>query len=95
MYYFGNTCFLKLLGKFITAVDAIKEAVYQEFNSVEPFVKTITLNQRLTDLEEFLKAVLEGRSIGFGETTLSKGFITFTKVRLSPSSKALQRNLIL
>ena len=95
LYCIGNTCFLKLLGKYITAVHAIQEAVYQEFNSVDPFVRRKTLNQRLTDLEEFLKAVLEGGSIGFAQETLSKGFITFAKVRLNPSSKALQGNLIL
>ena len=72
--------FLKSIGKFLKAVFAIQEAVSQEFISVDPSVRGKTLDQRLNDLEEFLKVAVAGGSIDIARTTLGKGLFTFTKV---------------
>ena len=71
---------MKPIGKFIKAVFAIQEAVSQEFISVDPSVKGKTLDQRLTELEKFLKVAVDGGSIDFARTILGKGLFTFTKV---------------
>ena len=71
---------MKPVGKFLKAVFAIQEAVSQEFISVDPSVRGKTLDERLKDLEEFLKIALDGGSIDFARTTLGKGLFTFTKV---------------
>ena len=73
---------MKPIGKFIKAVFAIQEAVSQEFTSVDPSVKGKTLDQRLTELEKFLKVAVDGGSIDFARTILGKGLFTFTKVIL-------------
>ena len=72
--------FLKPIGKFLKAVFAIQEAVAQEFISVDPTVRRKNLDERLKDLEEFLKVAVDGGSINFARTTLGKGLFTFTKV---------------
>ena len=72
--------FLKPIGKFLKAVFAIQEAVSQEFISLDPSVKEKTLDERLTELEKFLKIAVDGGSIDFARTTLGKGLFTFTKV---------------
>ena len=72
--------FLKPIGKFLKAVFAIQEAVSQEFISMDPFVKRKTLDERLTELEKFLKVAVDGGSIDFALTILGKGLFTFTKV---------------
>ena len=77
---FSNSCLVKLLGKFFKAIYDIQGAVSKEFNSVDSSVSGKNLDQRLENLEEFLKAALEGRSIDLARTTLGKGFLTFTKV---------------
>ena len=71
---------MKLIGKFFKAIYDIQGAVSKEFNSVDSYVSGKNLDQRLENLEEFLKAALEGRSIDLARTTLGKGFLTFTKV---------------
>lgn len=54
------------------------------------------MDQRLKNLEEFLKAALEGRSIDLARITLGKGFVTFTKViYLGLSIKIIWGSLIL
>ena len=77
---FTTVNFFKPVGKFLKAVFAIQEAVSQEFISVDPSVRGKTLDERLKDLEEFLKIALDGGSIDFARTTLGKGLFTFTKV---------------
>ena len=72
--------FFKPIGKFLKAVFAIQEAVSQEFISMDPFVKRKTLDERLTELEKFLKVAVDGGSIDFARTILGKGLFTFTKV---------------
>ena len=72
--------FLKPIGKFLKAVFAIQEAVSQELISMDPFVKRKTLDERLTELEKFLKVAVDGGSIDFARTILGKGLFTFTKV---------------
>ena len=69
------------IGKFLKAVFAIQEGVSQEFISMDPTVRGKTLDERLKDLEEFLKVAVDGGSIDFARTTLGKGLFTFTKVR--------------
>lgn len=54
------------------------------------------MDQRLKNLEEFLKTALEGRSIDLARITLGKGFVTFTKVTyLGLSIKIIWGSLIL
>ena len=72
--------FLKPIGKFLKAVFAIQEAVSQELISMDPFVKRKTLDERLTELEKFLKVAVDGGSIDFARTILGKGLFTFAKV---------------
>ena len=72
--------FLKSIGKFLKAVFAIQEAVFQEIISADSTIRGKTLDQRLNDLEEFLKVVVDRGSIDFTRTTLGKRLFTFTKV---------------
>ena len=72
--------FLKFIGKYYKAIFAIQKAVAEEFISVDPSVRGKTLEQRLKDLEKFLKVATEGGSIDFARTTLGKGLFTFMKV---------------
>ena len=72
--------FLKSIGKFLKAVFAIQEAVFQEIISADPSIRGKTLDQRLNDLEAFLKVVVDRGSIDFTRTALGKGLFNFTKV---------------
>lgn len=47
---------------------------------MDPSVREKTLDQRLKDLEGFLKVAVDGGSIDFARTTLGKGLLSFTKV---------------
>ena len=71
---------MKFIGKYYKAIFAIQKAVAEEFISVDPSVRGKTLEQRLKDLEKFLKVATEGGSIDFARTTLAKGLFTFMKV---------------
>ena len=71
---------MKFIGKYYKAIFAIQKAVAEEFISVDPSVRGKTLEQRLKDLEKFLKVATEGGSIDFARTTLGKGLFTFMKV---------------
>ena len=71
---------MKFIGKYYKAIFAIQKAVAEEFISVDPSVTGKTLEQRLKDLEKFLKVATEGGSIDFARTTLGKGLFTFMKV---------------
>lgn len=72
--------FLKPIGKFLKAVSDVQKAVSQEVISVDSSVREKTLDQRLKDLEGFLKVAVDGGSIDFARTTLGKGLLSFTKV---------------
>ena len=72
--------FLKPIGKFLKAVSDVQKAVSQEVISVDSSVREKTLDQRLKDLEGFLKVAVDGGIIDFARTTLGKGLLSFTKV---------------
>lgn len=68
----------------------------KEFTPVDLSISRKNMDQRLKNLEEFLKAALEGRSIDLARITLGKGFVTFTKVTyLGLSIKIIWGSLIL
>ena len=68
----------------------------KEFTPVDLSISGKNMDQRLKNLEEFLKAALEGRSIDLARITLGKGFVTFTKViYLGLSIKIIWGSLIL
>ena len=68
----------------------------KEFTPVDLSISGKNMDQRLKNLEEFLKAALEGRSIDLARIILGKGFVTFTKVTyLGLSIKIIWGSLIL
>ncbi|XP_057291426.1 hemicentin-1-like isoform X2 [Hydractinia symbiolongicarpus] len=69
-------------GKFYSAIFDIQKAVADEFISVDPSVRNKTVEERLMDLEDFLKVATEGGSIDFARTTLGKGLFIFTKKKI-------------
>lgn len=71
---------MELTGKFYKSVFAIQAEVAREFISVDPSVRKKTFQQRLEELEEFLKVATEGRSTEFARRALGKSLLTFTKV---------------
>ena len=79
-HHYTTLIYLKFIGKYYKAIFAIQKAVAEEFISVDPSVRGKTLEQRLKDLEKFLKVATEGGSIDFARTTLGKGLFTFMKV---------------
>ena len=54
--------------------------MFQEIISADSTIRGKTLDQRLNDLEEFPKVVVDRGSIDFTRTTLGKRLFTFTKV---------------
>ncbi|XP_057291700.1 hemicentin-1-like [Hydractinia symbiolongicarpus] len=69
-------------GKFYKAIFDIQKAVAEEFISVDPSTKGKTVEERLKDLESFLKVATEGGSIDFARATLGKGLFTFMKKKI-------------
>ena len=71
---------MNLTGKFYKSVFAIQAEVAREFVSVDPTVRKKTVQQRLADLEKFLKVATEGRSTEYARRVLGKSLFTFAKV---------------
>ena len=75
-----NFIFFKLIGKFYKSVFAIQAEVAGEFISVDPKVRKKTFQERLKELEEFMKVATEGNSTEFSRRAFGKGLFTFMKV---------------
>lgn len=71
---------MELTGKFYKSVFAIQAEVAREFISVDPKVRKKTFQERLKELEEFIKVATEGNITEFSRRAFGKGLFTLMKL---------------